>query len=37
MFDRRVADIYVEMAPVLDLAPDTDVDLTGGVGFRYYF
>jgi hypothetical protein len=28
---------FAEIVPILDLAPDVDLDLEGGVGFRYYF
>lgn len=30
-------DIFVEIAPILNLVPDTEFDLSGGVGARYYF
>ncbi len=30
-------DIFLEVAPVLDLVPETDLDLAGGIGVRYYF
>jgi len=30
-------DIFFELAPVLDLMPSTEFELTGGVGIRYYF
>jgi hypothetical protein len=30
-------DIFVEIAPVLDIAPDTDIQVNGGIGARYYF
>jgi hypothetical protein len=29
--------IFLEIAPVLDLAPDTDLDFNGGIGVRYFF
>lgn len=28
---------FAEIVPVLDLAPDTDSDMSGGIGLRYYF
>lgn len=28
---------YVEIAPGIELSPETEFDLTGGVGVRYYF
>lgn len=30
-------DIFLEIAPLLDLAPATEFGLTGGIGIRYYF
>ena len=30
-------DIFFEIAPILNLAPDTDLDIDGGFGIRYYF
>ena len=29
-------ELFLEIVPVLDLAPDTDFDLNGALGFRYY-
>ena len=29
--------LFMEIVPVLDLAPGTDFDLNGAVGFRFYF
>ncbi len=29
-------DIYMEMAPVFEVAPDFAFDFSGGIGFRYY-
>ena len=37
MFDNGRIDIFVEIAPVFIVAPDADVDLSGGVGVRFYF
>ncbi|MBN1461709.1 MAG: hypothetical protein JXA57_19435 [Armatimonadetes bacterium] len=34
--DRRF-DFFVEVAPIVDLVPDTGFDVSGGVGARYYF
>jgi hypothetical protein len=36
-FPNVPVDIFAEVAPVLDLAPDTEFDINGGVGVRYYF
>ena len=30
-------DIFIEIAPILDLTPDTDFTLNGALGLRYYF
>lgn len=30
-------DLFVELAGVLDLVPDTDFDVNGGIGIRYVF
>jgi len=36
VLNRRV-ELYVQATPRLALAPDTDGDIGGGLGFRYYF
>lgn len=30
-------DAFLEIAPILDLAPATDFSLNGGIGIRYFF
>lgn len=30
-------EVFVEVAPGIELAPNTEVDITGGVGARFYF
>ncbi len=30
-------DIFVEVAPILDLLPDTRVEINGSIGMRYWF
>lgn len=30
-------DIFIEVAPILDLVPATDMSANGGIGLRYYF
>lgn len=30
-------DIFLEIAPILDLAPATELSANGGIGVRYYF
>ncbi len=37
LFDGAPLDIFLELVPVVELIPSTDVDLEGGVGIRYYF
>ena len=37
MFDRAPVDIFVEVAPAIDLAPSVRGDITGGIGIRYWF
>jgi len=37
MFHRLPFDIFGEVVPILDLAPDTDFDLEGAVGARFWF
>jgi hypothetical protein len=34
---KDVADVFLELVPVLELVPDTDVDINFGLGFRYFF
>jgi hypothetical protein len=37
VFENHRFDIFIEVAPIIDLAPDTEFDVGGGVGARYYF
>lgn len=37
LFEGRRFDTFFEIAPVLDLAPETEVVVEGGIGMRYYF
>lgn len=37
LFARSHLELYFEVAPLLDLAPSTDLRVNGGVGLRYYF
>ncbi|MDH5186886.1 MAG: hypothetical protein OEZ20_04170 [candidate division WOR-3 bacterium] len=30
-------DFFVEIVPLLDLAPEVEFDFNGGIGFRYFF
>jgi hypothetical protein len=36
-FERAPVEIFVEVAPMLNLTPRTEGDIGGGIGFRYYF
>jgi hypothetical protein len=37
LFEGVPVDLFFEIVPMLDIAPDTDFTLNGGVGFRYFF
>ena len=37
IFPSSRADMFVEVAPLLDLAPDTDVSVNAAAGVRYFF
>jgi hypothetical protein len=37
MFTDYPFDIFVEIVPILDVAPDTDFDLEGALGARFWF
>jgi hypothetical protein len=37
MFKKAPLDIFVELAPVFDIAPKTELLLNGGIGIRYFF
>jgi hypothetical protein len=37
LFERTPLDIFIEIVPILDLAPDTDLDFNGAIGIRYWF
>ena len=37
MFDNAPVDVFVEIAPALDVAPDVQGEVTGGIGIRYWF
>jgi len=30
-------DVFIEVAPIMDLAPETDLSANGGIGLRYFF
>jgi hypothetical protein len=37
LFDGTPLDIFLELVPVLDLAPKVDFDFNGAIGIRFYF
>jgi hypothetical protein len=37
MFDNIPVDVFVEVAPAIDLAPDVRGEVTGDIGVRYWF
>ena len=37
LFDEVPFDVFAELVPVLDVAPDADVDLNAAIGFHFYF
>jgi hypothetical protein len=37
MFTNYPFDIFAEIVPILDLTPDTDFDLEGAIGARFWF
>lgn len=37
IFPTAPFDIFLEIVPILDLVPDTDFDLNGALGARYFF
>ena len=37
MLENTPMDIFVEIAPGIDVSPDIRADITGGIGIRYWF
>jgi hypothetical protein len=37
IFEKDPLDIFFEVVPLMDLAPETDFDLNAGIGIRYWF
>ncbi len=37
IFEEVPIDIFFELVPIFDLAPDTDFKIAGSIGIRYYF
>ena len=36
-FDESPIEVFFEVAPILDLAPETELRVNGGFGIRYFF
>jgi len=36
-FDRTPVELFLEVVPMIDLVPATEVQMAGAIGFRYYF
>ena len=36
-FEKTPAELFLEIVPMLDLIPSTEVGMAGAIGFRYYF
>ena len=36
-FERTPVELFIEVVPMLDLIPATEVGMAGAIGFRYYF
>lgn len=37
IFATQPLDAFIEIAPILDLAPATEIDVNGGLGIRFWF
>lgn len=37
LFENTPLDIFLEIVPVLDLAPSTELNMNGAIGVRYFF
>ena len=37
LFADAPIDVFIEIVPILDLAPETDISVGGGLGVRYWF
>lgn len=36
LFEDSPIGLFMEIAPIINLAPDTDLDIEGGIGIRFY-
>ena len=37
LFANTSLDLFLEIVPILDIAPDTDLEFNGAIGIRYFF
>lgn len=37
LFAKAPVEVFAEIVPILDLVPDTDFDMNGAIGARFYF
>ncbi len=37
VFQEAPFDVFIEVAPIVNLVPETEFDLSGGVGVRFWF
>jgi hypothetical protein len=37
LFENAPFDLFAELVPILDLTPDTDLELSAAIGVRFYF
>jgi hypothetical protein len=37
LFAKAPIDVFLELVPIIDLAPETDFGVGGGIGIRYWF
>lgn len=37
LFEGAPVDLFLEIVPILDIAPNTDLDINGALGVRYFF
>lgn len=37
IFDEAPIELFVELVPIIDIAPETDFSINGALGARYYF
>ena len=37
IFENKPLDLFIEVVPILDVVPETDLRLNAALGIRYYF